>query len=451
MSEYLKHTQNIAVQDGGTTMAYDWFAHNNNVLSQPRIGGNIVEPLVCGEETFSSVYDAIFNAKTSVDIISWGFDPAMRFKRNDPKALTLGELLKAKAQQGVEVRVLIWNNPIAQLGENSVIGEGWFGAGGSAAGTGLSGGSAASVEDSNLQRAKLEQEQKQIRDKIATIDPDDETAQRNARDELIANKAELATLDTGYIHGSGSGGTVNEPQANKTARDWYRWAMYDAPKNLELKTRDIGKETLTYHDDRGLQLHFERISIFLRTLGDDMPKTSIKQKLAMALFPSHHQKTVVVDYMTPANAVGFVMGHNMHRNYWDTTAHLYDDNEAGRDIGFGPWQDLSSKVYGPVLFDLNHNFCNAWDTSTWWLKNLISGPLSRQRINSPLNFIKNGGEAAQICRTQSEEGPETSILEVYEKALGNVNQYAYIENQYFRYKTLAEHLKATAANGGCRS
>lgn len=140
------------------------------------------------------------------------------------------------------------------------------------------------------------------------------------------------------------------------------------------------------------------------------------------------------------------MGHNLHRNYWDTTAHLYDDKAANRDIGFGPWQDLSLHVKGPVLFDLNHNFCNAWDSGTSWIRRLFQGSLaSQRRTTTPLSYIQNGGEPAQICRTHPEEGPEEAILEVYEKALGNVHQYAYMENQYFRYKPLAERLKNTAA------
>ncbi|MFH7098722.1 phospholipase, partial [Klebsiella pneumoniae] len=41
----------------------------------------------------------------------------------------------------------------------------------------------------------------------------------------------------------------------------------------------------------------------------------------MTLAPSHHQKTVLVDYELPESAIGFVMGHNMLDEYWDTDAH----------------------------------------------------------------------------------------------------------------------------------
>ncbi|WP_367880645.1 phospholipase D-like domain-containing protein [Pseudomonas sp. CVAP len=52
---------------------------------------------------------------------------------------------------------------------------------------------------------------------------------------------------------------------------------------------------------------------------------------------------------------------------------------------------------------------------------------------------------AQICRTQPQEGAETSILELYHKALGNVRNYAYFENQYFRYPPFAKQLRELAA------
>lgn len=85
----------------------------------------MVTPLVCGEEAFKKVYECIQAATKSIDLISWGFDPGLRLDRASTDSPSLGKLLRQKAESGVEVRVLIWNNRLAQLGENSVIGEGW--------------------------------------------------------------------------------------------------------------------------------------------------------------------------------------------------------------------------------------------------------------------------------------------------------------------------------------
>ncbi len=42
---------------------------------------------------------------------------------------------------------------------------------------------------------------------------------------------------------------------------------------------------------------------------------------SMAAVPTHHQKMVLIDYKTPASAIGFVMGHNTLDAYWDKDDH----------------------------------------------------------------------------------------------------------------------------------
>lgn len=447
---YLDQNLSLSLDDRSATVTLDWFAHLKNPLSPPRPAGNVVTPLVCGEEAFAKVYECIEKARHSVDIISWGFDPAMRLKRDDPNALPLGDLLKRKAEQGVEVRVLIWNNKLAQLGENSVIGEGMSGQGGTWLGSGQSEGQPVDTAARERKRQELLQEQEEERQAQAELGPNEEAKRRASRDRLNSIQGKLDALDSGYTKGSDSGGTAHDPNAQVYTRNWFRWVHSSQVRNIEFRTRDfelVG--SLTYHDDVGFRIHRGRMMILGRLLREDLAgriELTGLQMMLLSLFPSHHQKTLVTDYLYPELAEGFVMGHNMHRNYWDTTAHLYDDKAANRDIGFGPWQDLSLHVRGPVLFDLNHNFCNAWDSGTSWIRRLFQGSLaSQRRTTTPLSYIQNGGEPAQICRTHPQEGPEEAILEVYEKALGNVHQYAYMENQYFRYKPLAERLKNTAA------
>ncbi|RAR48774.1 hypothetical protein C7401_14951 [Paraburkholderia unamae] len=52
------------------------------------------KPLVNGEEAFGTIYDAMLNAKRSVDIICWGFQPSMYFKRGSGFAsVPIGQLL----------------------------------------------------------------------------------------------------------------------------------------------------------------------------------------------------------------------------------------------------------------------------------------------------------------------------------------------------------------------
>ncbi|WP_218511014.1 phosphatidylserine/phosphatidylglycerophosphate/cardiolipin synthase family protein [Variovorax sp. dw_308] len=162
---------------------------------------------------------------------------------------------------------------------------------------------------------------------------------------------------------------------------------------------------------------------------------------ALATTASHHQKMLLVDYELPDAAVGFVMGHNSMNDYWDSDSHDYD---SALRLGFGPWQDLSSRVFGPVLFDLNENFSTAWTKAQPWFWGDMPIPESRKTLK-PSAFeasaAKRGKpQMAQICRTQPQEGDQ-SILDVYKIALSNARSYVYFENQYFRNLELAMHLR----------
>jgi hypothetical protein len=79
-------------------------------------------PLVNGEEAFGAVHDAIAGATHTVDIICWGFQPSMYFKRGVAGAPCIGDLLIEKATEGVKVRLLCWldNALVAQISEASM-------------------------------------------------------------------------------------------------------------------------------------------------------------------------------------------------------------------------------------------------------------------------------------------------------------------------------------------
>ena len=80
------------------------------------------KPLVNGEEAFGALYDAILAAKRTIDIVCWGFQPSMCFKRDSSNSLCIGDLLINKGLQGVKVRILCWGDtlPVSQIVENSM-------------------------------------------------------------------------------------------------------------------------------------------------------------------------------------------------------------------------------------------------------------------------------------------------------------------------------------------
>ena len=451
--------ETITFESGFTGMlnlTLDWFA--NESFYPPRAGVT-VEPLVNGQAAFGAVNNAIENARHSVDVITWGFDPAMRLKR--PEGLRVGELLASKGKQGVSVRVLVWRNLLANFVENTLPGAGFGGSGGTAMGSGILKGDAADNQILLLDKRRTQNRinirglQQELREaqhyqKINSSSYDPVfVAQANNR--LLALEAENAEIERlskeaegakGYNKLSGSGGTQQDPWGQIYTRDWFKDVNSERMVNVEFRTRDFdGKTKKVMAGDQRRIVH-GRLSILMDLLREEgITDLGVGQMVLLTMFASHHQKMVLVDYGTP-QAVGFVMGHNLHRNYWDTDTHLFDDRSAGRDLGFGPWQDISMKVNGPVLTDLNHNFSQAWDLEKPWYKRWFGNEsLQAERDALPVPNVATRGShsVAQVCRTQPQD-KENSILEHYLKAIGNATDYVYMENQYFRYPDFAKRL-----------
>ncbi|MFK7676401.1 hypothetical protein ACI7MK_23025, partial [Pseudomonas sp. 2024-204] len=392
---------------------------------------------------------AIENARHSVDIITWGFDPAMRLKR--PGGLRVGDLLAAKGKQGLTVRVLVWRNVLADFVEKTLPGIGLGGSGGTALGSGIMNGSAADNEVFRLDKRRTQNLQKigwlgqdlllaeyLRKNKSPSYDPVfvakaalrlKEWQDENAEINRLAEEQESAQ---GYNKISGSGGTQHDPWGQIYTRDWFKNVNSSRMNNVEFRTRDFDSTTETVMNDEQSSIVRGRFAILRDLLNaEGISDLSIGQMVLLTQFASHHQKMVLVDYGTP-QAIGFVMGHNLHRNYWDTDAHLFDDLKAGRDKGFGPWQDISMKVTGPVLVDLSHNFAQAWDLENLWYTRWFAATSLRKERDAlliPDVVTTTAHSVAQVCRTQPQYG-EKSILEHYIKAIGNARDYVYMENQY---------------------
>jgi phosphatidylserine/phosphatidylglycerophosphate/cardiolipin synthase-like enzyme len=155
---------------------------------------------------------------------------------------------------------------------------------------------------------------------------------------------------------------------------------------------------------------------------------------------------VLIDYelANPDKSVGFVMGHNMLMHYWDNWEHL--DNNPERFEGCGPWQDVSTKVIGPVLYDLNQNFVEAWDKPFTtkrdydFIKDLETNLTGYRSSIHPKNFLSQKHKLhAQILRTQPQYS-KTEIHDAYTIAFRNAHNYIYMENQYFRHEKLTKYL-----------
>ncbi|KVO51991.1 phospholipase D-like domain-containing protein [Burkholderia stagnalis] len=361
-------------------------------------------PLVNGEEAFGAVYDAIAKAQYSVDMVCWGFQPSMYFKRGSSGqgSLSIGELLLERAKQNVKVRLLVWGDKfhVAQFMENM-----------------MPGGRFSHLPDNR----------------------------NSAQWEFDAWWYEMVKMDKKNMAGTEWTGVSIAPVhvlAQKTVRRMLRDKRDPAFKNIEFATRDFDMN--------------ERAEIAWRTATDSQysersTNAKIQNGVAMGLAPSHHQKMVLVDYEYPELATGFVMGHNTLDEYWDNSRHGYlrMHPQMGRN-GFLPRQDISARVTGPILIDLNKNFCQAWDATT-------GQQLEKQRASAEAPLLRRSRDdlpvMAQILRTQPQVGKNgiKDIERLYFQAINNTANFVYIENQYFRFPPLAEKLtklvKAYQAGG----
>lgn len=369
-------------ETNSATVNAAWFVSDKRHPRPPAPREATFLPLNCGEKAFDAVHRAIADARSSVDIICWGFQPSMYFIR-DGKHPCIGKLLEQKAQEDhVRIRVLGWSMEI--LGFNA---------------TGFAG------ESNAPGRALFKTSDRPITSSDEQYEYDKYWYLRYERRML--NRGPFATCNA------------------------------ERPGLLDFIGRSFNPT--------------ERLEIMWRAAWRARDTISTKSQGVLAATATHHQKMVLVDYDLPDRAVGFVMGHNMLDEYWDTTAHSrqrFTAGNLGRN-GQGPRQDISSRVTGPILHDLHDNFASAWHLAceTRYERD------NNSHANQPRPLLPAYGTPcmAQLLRTQSQQ-KHRDIEKLYLNAVNNATRYIYIENQYFRWPPLAEKITTVArqlAKGGC--
>lgn len=177
------------------------------------------------------------------------------------------------------------------------------------------------------------------------------------------------------------------------------------------------------------------------------------------LIGSHHQKTFTID-----SRVGYCGGMNVKENDWDTIQHIVYDPRRNphktkgafrkavaakkERTKFKPRHDLTMRIEGPAVHDLETNFQQRWnqslgarqasylsrliDTIRVWMGN------QEQTVMAPPEQLQDemGDRWVQIVRTMP--GGEEGILDAYRRAIANARRYIYIENQYFRSPIIGE-------------
>lgn len=427
--------QSSSYRDNGAPyvcLAQPWFVCVPHSVHPPRYRSSI-EPLICGEEVFKRIAADLEKAQHSVDIITWGFDPGMVLVRGSSAedGVRYGDLLKKIASRKadpVKVRLLVWH------------------------------------------------------------------------DDVVSQT--IMKSNPGYYGrrfpniGCETGGYYNEHHQAYNA-EWYSEVCADAIPNIQFRVREVP------------------LGVLATALAEEpAPSGWLAKAVARGTeqYCTHHQKMVLIDYESPATAIGYVMGHNSITDFWDTEKHHFRDRRRERFFKMDhaelqkaawkegncydnappayqmsasqqaarerlvqsfidkhsyvakPYQDVSCRVRGPILYDLNYNFCEGWQESTRpsslfnelaffivplaiarkicnWFPTKVEPDFiaRRQKIGMSALKLPNGQHAVQLLRTQPQHG-EKSIKECYANLTRQMLHYIFIQNQYIQYAPWAQHL-----------
>ncbi|NJD76509.1 MAG: hypothetical protein FIB08_05355 [Candidatus Methanoperedens sp.] len=155
-----------------------------------------------------------------------------------------------------------------------------------------------------------------------------------------------------------------------------------------------------------------------------------------------HAKSLTVDSQDNSRAETFIIGSPFEQAYWDTPDHLIFDHRRGSGnpgIGNKPIHDVCIRLHGPVIADVEEIFIQLWNFRS-------EEEHSADIIPQPGPLKAAGTQSVQLVRTFPAEilpgitNGETGILEAYQRAIGNAQDFIYLENQYFTSQTIANAL-----------
>jgi len=415
-SENYLRTETVHIDEAScnATSTIQWFAENKNKkgnATHPITHNNKLSLHICGKEGFAAIAKDIQEAKDSIDLVCWGFDPGMELVRNGynwPRAETYGDLLIAAGGRGVQVRLLVWYSYSGGKLQKHMPGH-------------THGTSPWRIQDSDMEVHQLHAKRSL------------QMIYEHARDNRHKKEWNL------------SGDKFAAMAREEYCCSWYKAAFAGRLQGITIRTRDGDSSSI---ED----------SLRLETRKPD----AVENKL-LTYGGTHHQKPILIDfaYDDGKKAVGYVMGLNSLTDYWDTPEHCVEnplreqgaaktkkEHAQGVDGEFDfetlkPYRDYACRIDGGrALIPLHENFERAWARAGGdaKAKSYVCG-------NPPAALLRKaapGDSTVQIVRTQPEEDDFT-IRDIYFNATRVAavgTGYLYMENQYFQYQDWAEHLLA---------
>ena len=387
---------------GAAVLSSRWYLDNSNYKQR---NGNKLTPYFSGQEVFAAIAKSINEAQKSIDIVCWGFDPAMPIVREGSnwewkETDSYGHhLIKAATRRGqVKIRLLLW---YTQSG-NGVMEN-------------APGLPASCIPFFSRKEAF-------IRNEIKLEDGTIKTIKTISRENGSNDK---------------TGSRAWSPEATAYSRKWFEKIERGDYPNIEVVFREMS-------------------NLNNLVLKNEDPR-SFGESLSLNV-SSDHQKSLLVDY-GEEQAHGYVMGHNSLTAYWDTVEMRHD--EPLREAGLAPWHDFSIGIKGSALIDLNANFCESWDDNCE--KNYIrKGYEKKTEIqkgyrkitesrktpdmeNKMNEYCDSNGSSVQLVRTRPDKkvngDKELEIRRAYFQVAENPRRYVLIVNQYFQYASWVREVK----------
>lgn len=436
MNDSTSRVETIHIDERTRTAAstVQWLAEKLNRPPNPThpISHNSALSLfICGEAGFDAIEQDIREAKSTIDLCCWGFDPGMELRRGNgaswPRGETYGDLLIAAGKRGVAVRLLVWfdikvGQQVRNMpGHSSDTSPWYYEAGRNAA-----------------RRISAKHSVAMLQDAIRN-------PEKYGRGMTRLGRARFAN------------GLIDVPvhAREEYCHSWYKAAFDNLLDGIQVLKRKGNKAAI----ERNLDTEPNQRG------GGDLDHV---ERMGMTSVGTHHQKPILIDfaYKNGSKAVGYVMGLNSVTDYWDTEWHLLEDlrREQGGtreaeeclqdkqgDPGFRtfkPYRDYACRIKGGnALVALYQNFATAWDAAADYLSQqardaCIAYPICKSTPSALLRAASAGNATVQIVRTQPDED-DRSIKDAYWQATtaaANASGYLYIENQYFQYEDWCKHL-----------
>lgn len=405
---------------------------------------NAIELLNCGEEYLPVLRAAIKNAKKSIYIAIWGFDEELSLniddynKLGEPKHLPeeidlIKNILEEKAKSGVEVKIMVQFTMAANDGARILPG----------------------IEQTlrTIPNSGWNKKNKKNTFGQEEVEPFYAWWKKAENRTLKLEKLQLITRNPENL-GNTKKGEIEIGELKKTAQE-INFNYPNPPANMKPLNSDESRtlngitKKIDFIEKGGINAYNVQMQRRADKIYKDKDGKDID--LPTIAFPQHHQKVILIDLnqetvknIKKYSPNGFIQGFNFWSSYIDIITHPYREGCWDKTSPHSHNQDVGLQLKGSCLLDLYHNFKEGWNMELDKQKSKYPPKTYLPLPDIPNDAIvgntnDNKLYHAQILRTWPLK-EEQQIFLFIKKAISQLNNFIYIEDQYFRMPEFADLL-----------